>query len=739
MIVALAAVVLGLQSPAIERDDWGVPRIKATSVSQAFYGHGMAQAQDRLWQMELSRSSAQGRLAELIGSAGVASDKTVLKRAYTTDEVQAQIDSLSDEGQDSFRAFADGVNSVMKSREAAGTLPPGYGGAVPRPWAPVDSAAIAINMLQYFGAGGAGELRGLAFLEYLKMQPAKDKKLDVFDDLLWLQEPSSPTTLKAEDDKWKDSPPKFPMPTRAETEAHLASLPKASIFELAAVLTALDVDESKLYAKSNGLPHKWGSYAIAVGSSRSKSGKALLLTAPQMGHTNPSVVHEVMFDAPGLQVAGMAVPGVPGVIIGNSVHAAWGMTSGVMDIEDIFVSRLSPDDDQKYVYGSETRDVQRVVFKRSIKGGGEFTVEQERTHHGPVMLRSGVGSALYSRQSAMAGRELSTFDAFFNAYRAKGAGEILDVIGKVPASFNFFVADTAGNIGWRYAGAFPVRAEGLDPRLPTPSDPANEWKGFFSADQMPHVVNPKSGLLSNWNNKPATWWPNQDPPVSGELFRSSVLEDAIPGGKLDTADLGKAAWTIARKETGSSGAFGKMFIAAAERTDAPGSSTMSKFDGWSLDKTGAPLVYSEAVKALRTEVFKPHIGTLLQPALFEQAVQTSVIWRAINGQTIYNFLEGRDADSVVDKALTTTLAKLARSESDPEKWSFRASRISVEGEESILYHNRGTYIQISEMTSPPAAKAVASPGIAETGDHSTDQAKLARNWAYKPLRTWQQP
>ena len=717
----------------------GSPSSRATSVSEAFFAHGMAQAQDRLWQMELSRSSAQGRLAELIGSGGVASDKTVLKRAYTTEEIQAQIDSLSDEIQSSFQSYAEGVNAVIERKAARRTLPPGYAGKAPRPWTPVDSAAIAINMLQYFGAGGAGELRGLAFLEYLKMQPSKDQKLDVFDDLVWLQEPSSPTTLQPEDDKWKDSPPEFPMPTRAETEAHLASLPKASIFELAAVLMALDVDESKLYAKSNGLPHKWGSYAIAVGPSRSKSGKALLLTAPQMGHTNPSVVHEAMIDAPGMQVAGMAVPGVPGIIIGNTPHAAWGMTSGVMDIEDIFVSRLSPDDDQKYLYGTETRDVERVVFKRSVKGGDDFTLVQERTHHGPVMLRSGVGNALYSRQSAMSGRELSTFEAFFKAYRAENAEEILDAIAEVPASFNFFVADTAGNIGWRYAGAFPIRAEGLDPRLPTLDDPANEWQGYFTADQMPHVVNPKSGLLSNWNNKPATWWPNQDTPVWGEIFRSSVLADAIPSGKLDTADLGKAAWTIARKETNSNGEFGEMFRESAQRIGSPGAAVMTKFDRWSLDGSGSPLIYSEALKALRTEVFKPHIGTLLQPSLFEQAVQTSVIWRAISGKSKYNYLKGREKDGVVDKALGTALANLARNESDPAKWKFSASRIRVSGGESILYQNRGTYIQISEMTTPPKAKSVASPGVSEAGDHSKDQAELARNWDYKPLRTWQQP
>jgi penicillin amidase len=188
-------------------------------------------------------------LAELIGPAGKPSDEEILKFAYTDEELEIQLLKMPTKIRRAFEAFATGVNSVS-----------GY----QKPWTSLDSAAIAISMSQQFGAGGAGELRTLALLAYLKSQKAKDSALDVLDDLMWIDDPRSPTTLKPEDDKIAANPPFFPRPTRKETEAHLAGLPEMSIFELLPAVALVEREQADLIAQDLSLVHKWGSYAVCL-------------------------------------------------------------------------------------------------------------------------------------------------------------------------------------------------------------------------------------------------------------------------------------------------------------------------------------------------------------------------------------------------------------------------------------------------------------------------------------------
>ena len=164
----------------IARDDAlrmsSLKRIKAL-----FTGSGYAIAQDRLWQLELFRHAAQGRLAELVGagtaptnmqigqSTALAADKDIRTRHYTTAELQEQLALLNPEEQEIFSAYADGINRYVNdvvAPDPAGKLPFEFhalGIGVPLPWTILDVVANAVYQTR-FGQAGGQERQNLTLL-----------------------------------------------------------------------------------------------------------------------------------------------------------------------------------------------------------------------------------------------------------------------------------------------------------------------------------------------------------------------------------------------------------------------------------------------------------------------------------------------------------------------------------------------------------------------------------------------
>jgi penicillin amidase len=353
-----------------------------------------------------------------------------------------------------------------------------------------------------------------------------------------------------------------------------------------------------------------------------------------------------------------------------------------------------------------------------------------------VILNSRVGKAVYSVASSFRNRELSGIASLIDLYNAQTGAQINTAIARVPVTFNLFYATTRGEYGYRYAGLVPYRARGVDPRFPTPSGPNTEWQGFVSSNQMPHATSFRSGLIANWNNKPVSWWPNFDTPVWGTPFRNQALLDAIPSGKLGRFDLERAAWQIARRDTETMGIFSEHFRDAVRSlaADDPLRRYIENFDGWYVEGSVGALLYDSAVEHLRTELFRPSVGTFLQPTIFETVIQPGTIKKALERRTKFDYLGERRAGEVVLAALRKAFDSLKESQGDdPSKWTFRPGSINVRGQRPIPYINRGTYIQITELSPIPAARSVASPGVAESGAHQYDQADLARAWTYKPM------
>ena len=251
-----ALIALTLQS-GLTRGDYGVPIIRAANIAEAMELQGYATAQDRLWQMEMSRRGARSRLAEVLGAGALNSDIEQAKQFYTKAELRAQLVRLPASMQGWFKAYAKGVNRFIQE----GSLPAEYdqNGFKPEPWTEVDSAAITIKLLQTFGRGGAGELRNLALYKFLEAQTKiKDRATEVFGDFAWQNDPNSVPTCPPEDDLVKTKP-SFPAPSPETTKAHLAALPPLGVFELLPGVRVVSVEETKRQSEVLNTPFKSGS------------------------------------------------------------------------------------------------------------------------------------------------------------------------------------------------------------------------------------------------------------------------------------------------------------------------------------------------------------------------------------------------------------------------------------------------------------------------------------------------
>ncbi len=688
----------------VTRDAYGVPRIQAATVREAWASQGFAAAEDRIWQMETSRHLARGTLASILGRSALNSDIEVAKSGYTSEELQRQVDRLTPFAKNALEAYTEGVNRFLSTR----SLPPEFrqNEDKPDPWTALDSVAICVRLFQEFGKGGAGELRNLAFLQYAKSQPRlKDHLLDALDDFAWQNDSAAVTTVSPQDDPQSNKPPViFPPFDRAITEARLKELPLPGLFELLPAARLAERDTSHRLAESLSLPFRTGSYCVVVSPSRSATGNALLLSGPQMGFTTPSVLHEVSVNAPGLHITGADVPGVPGVVVGETQSFAWGVTSGVADTEDIVWSHTVS---KGYLHdGRPTAFIVRHT-NIAVKGDSPQSVTRKWTASGPVVLESPGNHLVFSRHSAYRGVELQSFDSLLATYRQSRGDGIDRAISSATMNFNYFYATTAGDIGYRYVGRIPVRAPGLDPRLPTPDEAQFQWQGFLRTSRMPHLMNPASGILANWNNKPTTWWPNGDTPTWGRIHEANILFSELKPARFSINSLSTIVEAIAKRD--------ETWPFFQEQSPP--------FDGLLLDGSGAASNYVRWFEALRDNLIKPTTEGFLDPAAFRIVAQPTLVWNALHGRTKLDFLRGRSPASIVPME-----------PNPPITLPYFPSTRTFDSLGTMRYANRGTYIQLVELTkSGPQGQSCLPPGETTADPHAGDQLELANHWTYKPM------
>jgi penicillin G amidase len=461
-------------------DRFAIPHIYAASESDAWTAVGYLQARDRLWQMDLYRRAASGRLSELLGQDTLAIDERFLtldlRRAAEMEWTRAAPPVRA-----ALENYAAGVNAAIA---AAGRwkrpLELQLLRAAPEPWTPIDSLTIGKLFAWRLGENHQAEL-----LRYSLDRELGPRAAELFGALAaW-----APAILARRS---------AALPHEGGRAARHASNYPAGLEWLS--------DE-----------HHAASNSWVLSGARTASGRPLVANDPHLAIEMPSVWWEVQVVAagqPGLNVAGVTIPGIPFVIIGHNDRLAWGLTNSGADVQDFFIERLDGPR-QRYLFNNDWLPIETTRHDVRVSGlAATVPFEVHRTRHGPILnaedwreiFPSDRGqfqldeNVLALKWDALVSG--GSADAFEALAHAANWTEFLSAIHRFSApSQNFVYADVDGNIGYAMSGLLPLRQIG-DGTMPTIGWIAeNEWNGTVSGDDLPAVLNPISGEIVTANNE----------------------------------------------------------------------------------------------------------------------------------------------------------------------------------------------------------------------------------------------
>ena len=533
----------GLRAPVtIRRDERGIPHIEAANDADLYFAQGYATAADRLWQMDLLRRTARGELAEIFGRRALEEDKRHRIYGFTALS-DALVSRVSVATRAALEDYARGVNAYIESRGGKETpLPAEFQiiGYKPRPWRPADSLVIGKIFAETLSTSWPTDISRAMLAD---LPPARRAQLLPVSSTL-------DVIVVGSDAPRPQSPAKNgrkPAPKIRATKTRAARLPSPDERERAELLAEVErietltrssLERAGLYMEWRAVSNNW----VASGK-RTASGKPLLANDPHLPASAPSIWHMAHLNAPGLHVAGVTVPGAPGVIIGHNEHIAWGMTNLDPDVQDLYLERFSAD--KKNFYETPAGWREAVVRREEIKVRKSLTdasTETEtfdvtETRHGPIILeREGKRYAL--RWTAL-DAERTEFDAFYKINRARDWNEFRDALRTYSGpTQNFVYADTAGHIGYYGAGRIPVRRSGDGSTPYDGATDAGEWTGFIPFDELPHVYDPPSGLIVTANSRVVGRnYPHHLTHDWAAPYRSRRIHDLLNGRrKLTAAD-----------------------------------------------------------------------------------------------------------------------------------------------------------------------------------------------------------
>jgi penicillin amidase len=396
-----AVATSGLRdSVRIVRDLRDVPHIVAHNDRDLYFAEGFVQGSDRLFQLDITRRYAYGRLAEVFGARVLALDKS--QRAVDIDDIASrQLAALAPQDREALAAFAAGVNAAA----AAEPLPVEFRMLLyrPAPWTPKDSLAVSIvASLALADSPQAIFLRDAAW---------RHRGARCFDAMFPLSDSRYDVTIGG---NVAASPSRQPAPDCADP--------------------AIAQGPSR---------HSIGSNAWATGGDRTSDRHALIANDPHLDLTIPGIWYLIDIRSPHVHAAGATIPGIPGVVLGHNENIAWASTNAEMATTSLFeAGRLRRN--------SWRLERFRVRFARDVtlayyRTAREFSVPDDNDPSAIALVRW----PIYSQKE-------STIATMFELDRARSIKEGLLTLCRYRGSpQNFILADRTGAIAYHVAGIVP--------------------------------------------------------------------------------------------------------------------------------------------------------------------------------------------------------------------------------------------------------------------------------------------
>lgn len=496
--------VTGLISEVqVIRDDKGIPKIIAQNESDLYRAQGFIHAQDRLFQMDLARRQASGRLSEVVGKAAIENDKKFLifslRRA-----AEKSYEIYSEEAKKVLQNYADGVNAYIEYAKSKNKLPYEFTllGYQPEQWTPIDSLTIGKYMAYDLGGHWSYQAFNNWTLNHLGVE--KFKELN---------------SIAVQEDKDIEE-----------------------IIKVNQNQSALIDEKTALYET----PHiDNGSNNWVVSGNKTESGKPLLADDPHLSLSTPSIWYQMSLQAPSVHVSGVIFAGIPGIILGNNEDIAWGVTNYGPDVQDLYIEKQNPQNKNQFEYDGEYYDAEVVKYDLKVKGQESIPYEIIYTKNGPVISdilkienKALTGNTLFSMRWT-ANEPTKELEAILTLNKAKdwdsfekGLEEF-----KAPAQ-NFVFADNKGNIAFKSNGSIPIRKKG-NGVLPVPGYLSEySWSGYIPFNELPEINNPESGFIATANTNTTPEYDRFVSNVWSQPYRKARIDEVLNSkNKLTYQDM----------------------------------------------------------------------------------------------------------------------------------------------------------------------------------------------------------
>ncbi len=635
--------VSGLAGPVtVFRDERGMPYLFADDLDDLYLAQGFITAQHRLFQVLFYRELIHGRLAELIGEPGLASDRRL--RLYDLPRTAARHrDMLGPDTERAMQRYAEGFNAYVREHAHEHPLELRLLGLEAEPLTVTDMLALA----HFVALSQGGSYRASLVLQAIR-------------------------------DRLGDEAVARLLPPAVEGQPLPESVGRPAIADFA------------LGDDGFADPIAVGSNAWAVAPQRSASGGAILANDPHLdGRVLPGVWHPIGLAVPGVEAVGVALPGLPGLLVGRNQYVAFGVTNSYGDNQDVYVERLDPDRPEHYLDGEESRAFrirEERIAVRDVHADGGYrheTLRIRETRRGPVISDHGerVGGRVLSLRRASADPASWEREPGFHAlWQSRNVDELEDAARRMDLFLlNLVYAGRDGSIGVRATGRVPLRADGqgVFPRTVGAED---DWLGWLTSDQMPAERNPERGWIASANHDLR--------PPDAEVYYGFSFATGYRQGRLaqllggdDPGDTGEHWAYMLDIHNPQAEQVRPAMLAAMDRLlerdpSMPGLAEVREvLAAWDLRDhrdQAAPLIYQSVYRALAWQTFEPLLGQPLARAYLSMPY----LWQGRFDQLLmdgeldrWHGMSGPPRELIERRALEQSLSELRTAFGpDPSRW-----------------------------------------------------------------------
>lgn len=590
-------------------DDFGIPHIYAQNEIDAIRTLGYVHAQDRLWQMELMRRIAPGRLSEIFGKDMLKNDKFF--KTVGIDEASEKIIKKLDKNSQTFQltqAYLNGVNQFMDEGPT-----------------PIEFILIGVEKEHY-------QLKDVYnILGYMSFSFAMAQKTDPL--LSVLKEKLSEEYLKD-------------LNITVNPNSTLIHNTKEEINDLEEIVASIhDV------MNTSPIPPFIGSNSWVVSGNKTKSGKVLFANDPHIAYSQPATWFEAHISTPTYEMYGYHIAGVPFPLLGHNRKYAYGLTMLENDDLDFYQEENHKEDLKKYKSpnGFSAYKVSEKII--NIKDEENITIQVKETRNGPI-INNVLDQVSQVKPISMSWIYTKFDDDILEAvYTISHAKEMNDV--KKGASLihapglNIMYGDDIGNVAWWGAGKLYKHKSHVNTKFildgTSGEDDPIEYLDF---SENPKAENPEWNYVYSANNQPDS--------IAGILYPGYYLPEDR-GKRIVELIAPKNDWTkedyskmINDVTSAVSPSIINEFTSIIDlnsfsKTEQKAIEILQNWDGSNTTDKVAPTIYNKWIYLYLKNTFEDEMGE----TVFNHLLNTHLIKR-----TIAEHIK-RDTSKWWDNILTT--------------------------------------------------------------------------------------